>query len=349
MTWLIKIDEIKSRAHGDLEELQSHLDLKLIEDIRIKYLGRNGELTEVLRSLPQIEGGERAQVGREANVLKKSIEDRIQELTQKAQLKLQNEKLKSEKIDITLPGKRTEEGTLHPTTQTQQRVIEIFSKMGFDVEYGPEVETDHYNFEALNVPKHHPARDMQDTFYVSEDVVLRTHTSPVQIRTMEKMKPPVRFLSPGFVYRHDYDISHSPMFQQVEGLYVDKNVSFAELKGVLTYFFQNFFNEGTKLRFRPSFFPFTEPSAEVDITCVMCQGKGCRVCSQTGWLEVLGCGMVHQNVFKAVGYDPKKVTGFAFGMGIERLSMLKYGISDLRLFFENDLRFLKQFKDEFIL
>ncbi|MBI2608000.1 MAG: phenylalanine--tRNA ligase subunit alpha [Deltaproteobacteria bacterium] len=344
MSHLSKIEEIRTKAFSEIESLGSYPELQEIEVIRVRYLGRKSELTEILRSIPSLPQDERAPVGKMGNLVRKQIEDHLNAIIEKAKKLEQDQKLHQEKIDITVPGKRIEEGGLHPTTLTAQRMIEIFTKMGFDIEYGPEVETDYYNFEALNVPKHHPSRDMQDTFYMSDDTVLRTHTSPVQIRTMEKMKPPVRILSPGFVYRHDQDISHSPMFFQIEGLYVDKNVSCAQLKGVLTEFFKNFFSEETRLRFRPSFFPFTEPSAEVDISCVVCKQKGCRLCKNTGWLEVLGCGMVHRNVFKAVGYDPKKYTGFAFGVGIERLAMLKYGISDMRLLFENDLRFLKQFR-----
>jgi phenylalanyl-tRNA synthetase alpha chain len=253
------------------------------------------------------------------------------------------EALKKEWIDVTLPGRAIPWGKRHPLTQVLDEAVEIFSRLVFDVVEGPEVETDYYNFEALNIPKGHPARDMQATFFVSDEVVLRTHTSPVEVRTMEKQSPPVRIISPGVVYRRDFDPTHSPMFHQVEGLLVDKGITFADLKGVLTAFVRQMFGEKTALRFRPSFFPFTEPSAEVDIQCVMCGGKGCGVCSNTGWLEILGSGMTDPAVFKYVNYDPEEVTGFAFGMGIERIAMLKFGINDIRLFFGNDLRFLKQF------
>ena len=344
MSWLAKIDEIRANALQDIRELTPSSDPSLIEALRVKYLGRKGELTHILRSLPTLDQNLRPQVGREANTLRIEIETKISEIAKNVEESIQQTKLTTEKIDITLPGRRESLGSLHPTTLVIEKIVEIFTKMGFDVESGPEAESEYYNFEALNVPANHPARDMQDTFYLNEETVLRTHTSPVQIRTMEKKKPPLRFLAPGTVYRHDYDVSHTPMFHQIEGLYVDEGVSLAHLKGVLTHFLHSFFNKDVKLRFRPSFFPFTEPSAEVDITCIMCAGKGCRVCKQTGWLEVLGCGMVHENVFKTVGYDTKKYTGFAFGLGIERLAMLKYGIDDLRMFFENDLRFLKQFK-----
>ena len=247
------------------------------------------------------------------------------------------------RIDVTLPGRGVRRGRVHPVIQVREEICRIFASLGFSVVEGPEVELDYYNFEALNIPKDHPARDMQDTFYVEDSIVLRTHTSPVQVRIMEKTRPPVRILSPGRVYRRDSDVSHTPMFHQIEGLLVDKGVTFGDLKGVLTAFLKQVFGEGTALRFRPSFFPFTEPSAEVDIRCVICSGQGCRVCKQSGWLEILGSGMVDPEVFKNVGYDPEEVSGFAFGLGLERIAMLKFGISDIRLFFENDLRFLEQF------
>ena len=258
-------------------------------------------------------------------------------------LKKRDEALLRERIDITLPGRAIRTGRLHPIIQVSNQICDIFAGLGFSVVEGPEIELDYYNFEALNIPKDHPARDMQDTFYIEENIVLRTHTSPVQIRTMEKQKPPVRILSPGRVYRPDSDISHTPMFHQIEGLLVDKGITFGDLKGVLTFFVRKIFGEDTAIRFRPSFFPFTEPSAEVDIQCVMCRGTGCRVCGQSGWLEILGSGMVDPEVFKNVGYDPEEISGFAFGLGLERIAMLKYGVSDIRLFFENDWRFLEQF------
>jgi len=251
--------------------------------------------------------------------------------------------LKSQTVDISLPGVIRERGTRHPVVKVMGEILEIFGGMGFSVKQGPEVERDYYNFEALNFPKDHPARDMQDTFYVDEDIVLRTHTSPVQVRAMENQDPPLRIASPGRVYRHDYDVSHSPMFHQVEGFMVDEGIAFSDLKGVLVEFIHQFFGKDIPVRFRPSFFPFTEPSAEVDMGCVMCRGKGCRVCSDTGWVEILGSGMIHPEVFRFVGYDPQKYSGFAFGMGVERVAMLHYGIDDIRLLFENDVRFLRQF------
>jgi len=253
------------------------------------------------------------------------------------------ERLSRERIDITLPGRCIRPGRMHPVTQVMEEIEEIFSGLGFDVAEGPEVELDYYNFEALNLPKDHPARDMQDTFYVSDEVLLRTHTSPVQIRVMEKERPPLRVIAPGTVYRRDSDITHTPMFHQVEGFMVDKGVTFSNLKGVLTHFLHSLFGDRTDIRFRPSFFPFTEPSAEIDIRCVMCGGSGCRVCKGSGWLEILGAGMIHPEVFRSVKYDPEEYTGFAFGLGIERIAMLKFGIEDIRMFFENDLRFLRQF------
>jgi phenylalanyl-tRNA synthetase alpha chain len=282
-------------------------------------------------------------MGKRANQVKAVLETRIEETLIRIQEEERREALNKEWIDITLPGRRVPLGKSHPITQTLNEIIEIFSRLGFDAVEGPEVELDYYNFEALNIPKGHPARDMQATFFISDEVVLRTHTSPVEVRTMERQSPPVRIISPGAVYRRDFDPTHSPMFHQVEGLLVDRGITFADLKGVLTIFVHQMFGKETKLRFRPSFFPFTEPSAEVDIQCVMCGGKGCGVCSNTGWLEILGSGMTDPAVFGFVNYDPEEVTGFAFGMGVERIAMLKYGINDIRLFFTNDLRFLRQF------
>lgn len=286
---------------------------------------------------------QRPLAGKHINDIKRSLQD----LYQARETQLANEErtrqLAEERIDITLPGRQSPRGCRHPLTQVMEEAQRIFEGLGFSIAEGPEVELDHYNFESLNFPKDHPARDMQDTFFVEDEVVLRTHTSPVQIRFMEKHTPPVRFICPGKVYRHDADISHSPMFHQIEGVCVDKRITMADLKGVLELFCLEMFGAGTKLRFRPSFFPFTEPSAEVDISCVMCKGKGCRVCSQTGWLEILGSGMIDPNVFKSVNYDPEQYSGYAFGMGVERIAMLKYGIDDIRLFFENDIRFLEQF------
>tara|TARA_B100000315_G_scaffold154634_1_gene143167 strand:- start:6005 stop:7018 length:1014 start_codon:yes stop_codon:yes gene_type:complete len=331
--------EIKKEA---LNVLSSVKDEKELNDLRVKYLGKKGVITLSLKKVGSLSSEERPEFGRQVNEVKNILEEGIKakkdELKKKASLDEENDF-----FDPTLPGKRPARGTLHPITQVMDEVISIFTFMGFEVAEGPEIESDYYNFEALNIPKDHPARDMQDTFYITDDIVLRTHTSPVQIRTMEKESPPVRVIAPGKVYRCDSDISHTPMFHQVEGLFVDEGVSFTHLKGILNIFAHEVFGRDTALRFRPSFFPFTEPSAEVDVQCVICKGKGCRLCSNTGWLEILGAGMVDPEVFKSVNYDSEKWTGFAFGMGIERIAMLKYGIDDIRLFFENDLRFLKQF------
>jgi phenylalanyl-tRNA synthetase alpha chain len=293
-----------------------------------------------LRNVSKLPKEKRPEEGRKANEIKRTLEDVFKDARRKIESRPTE---KDDGIDVSLPGRAVRQGVLHPITQITNQICDILSKLGFDIYEGPEVETDYYNFEALNIPKNHPARDMQDTFYISEDVVLRTHTSPIQVRIMEKLSPPVRVIAPGKVYRCDSDLTHTPMFHQVEGLLVDENISFGDLKGTLTTFVHKMFDDRTSLRFRPSFFPFTEPSAEVDILCVICRGKGCRVCSQTGWLEVLGSGMVHPAVFENVGYDTTRFTGFAFGMGVERIAMLKYGIDDIRKFFENDLRFLRQF------
>jgi phenylalanyl-tRNA synthetase alpha chain len=335
----------------ELERLQSEVVISIsqastekeISEIRVKYLGKKGSITQVLKSLGTLPESERREVGQRANQLKESTEAKIEETLLQIQERERREALEREKIDVTLPGRRIPIGKRHPLTQILDEIIDIFSRLGFEVVEGPEVELDYYNFEALNIPQGHPAREMQATFFISEDVVLRTHTSPVQVRTMEKKRPPVRVICPGAVYRCDSDPTHSPMFHQVEGLLVDKGITFADLKGVLTVFVHQMFGKETKLRFRTSFFPFTEPSAEIDIECFICGGKGCGVCSNTGWLEILGSGMVDPAVYKFVNYDPEEVTGFAFGMGIERIAMLKFGINDIRLFFTNDLRFLKQF------
>jgi phenylalanyl-tRNA synthetase alpha chain len=335
----------------ELERLQKEVVVSIsqastekeISEIRVKYLGKKGSVTQVLKSLGMLPESERREIGQWANQLKESTEARIEEALSQIRERDRREVLEREKIDVTLPGRRTPVGKRHPLTQILDTIVDIFSRLGFEVVEGPEVELDYYNFEALNIPKGHPAREMQATFFISDDVVLRTHTSPVQVRTMEKKQPPVRVICPGAVYRCDSDPSHSPMFHQVEGLLVDKGITFADLKGVLTVFVRQMFGKETRLRFRPSFFPFTEPSAEIDIECFICGGKGCGVCSSTGWLEILGSGMVDPAVYKFVNYDPEEVTGFAFGMGIERIAMLKFGINDIRLFFTNDLRFLKQF------
>jgi len=314
-----------------------------VSQLRINYLGRRGKLTLLLKRLRELPPEERSEAGKLANDLKIELEKEIDGLLIRLREETKERSLVQEKIDISLPGTLLPVGKLHPITQVMGQMVDIFSRMGFQVAEGPQVELDYYNFEALNIPRDHPARDMHDTFYFSEDLVLRTHTSPVQIRVMESQRPPIQIIAPGVVYRRDSDVSHTPMFHQVEGLMVDEGISFAHLKGVLTFFIQEMFGKGTPLRFRPSFFPFTEPSAEVDIGCVICKGDGCRVCGGTGWLEILGAGMVDPEVFQIVGYDPEEVTGFAFGLGIERIAMLKFGINDIRLFFTNDVRFLGQF------
>ncbi len=331
------IDQILAAA---LAEIETATTIEAVQDANVKYLGRKGLMTQVLRSVARLPADERPAAGRRANEAKQRIEAVCRQVQQQIETQ---QTARLQRIDVSLPGRKPSGGSLHPLTQIAHRISDIFTRMGFEVVEGPEVESDYYNFEALNIPKNHPARDMQDTFYVSEDIVLRTHTSPTQPRVMEKRQPPVRIIAPGKVYRCDSDLTHTPMFHQVEGLLVDENVSFGDLKGTLTGFIHEMFDPQTRLRFRPSFFPFTEPSAEVDILCVICRGKGCRVCKQTGWLEILGSGMVHPAVLENVGYDTAKYTGFAFGMGVERIAMLKYGIDDIRKFFENDIRFLSQF------
>jgi len=326
-----------------LKALQDAVDLKSLQDVRVGILGKKGALTEVMKGMRDLSPDDRPAVGNLVNGLKSRFEEAFTLRQDELQTQEIAERLASEKIDVTMPGRKRATGSLHPVTLVTNEIVDIFSRLGFTVEEGPEIEQDFYNFEALNIPKDHPARDMQDTFYISEDLVLRTHTSPVQIRTMMNAEPPVRVIAPGTVYRRDSDLTHSPMFHQIEGFLVDTKVTFGDLKGILTHFLNEFFGDGLEVRFRPSFFPFTEPSAEVDIECVICGGKGCRVCSGTGWLEILGCGMIDPAVFDSVRYDPSKYSGFAFGMGLERIAMLKYGVNDLRLFFENDLRFLKQF------
>ncbi|HZV46774.1 MAG TPA: phenylalanine--tRNA ligase subunit alpha [Thermodesulfovibrionales bacterium] len=325
------------------KESESVTSLPELQQLKVKYLGKKGLVTEKLKTLSAIAPEHRPAYGKTVNELKQHIEQEII----RVELLLKQEEYKksilTEALDVTLPGKYTPFGREHPIHKVLSEITGIFSSMGFEVEEGPEVELDYYNFEALNIPKNHPARDMQDTFYISDDVVLRTHTSPVQIRVMEKRKPPLKIIAPGKVYRCDADISHTPMFHQVEGFMVDTDIAFSDLKGVLQLFIHSMFSAETPVRFRPSYFPFTEPSAEVDIGCIFCSGKGCRVCKQTGWLEILGAGMIHPRVFEYVGYDPEMYTGFAFGMGVERITMLKFGIDDIRLFFENDLRFLRQF------
>lgn len=337
-------EELAQLSKAAFEGLKKARSPEEVEEIRVRFLGRKGTLTGILRSLKDLPPEERPEIGRVANELKAKLEEAIGE--RKAVLFQEWERalLVKERLDITLPGRPPSFGSLHPLTIVLEEILEIFQGLGFSMAEGPEVELDYYNFEALNIPKDHPARDMQDTFYITDEVLLRTHTSPVQIRVMERESPPIRIVAPGKVYRRDADISHSPMFHQVEGLLVDEGVSFADLKGTLQAFALQCFGKEARLRFRPSFFPFTEPSAEVDVACIICGGSGCRVCKGTGWLEILGAGMVDPEVFKKVGYDPERWTGFAFGMGVERIAMLKFGIDDIRLFFENDLRFLKQFQ-----
>jgi phenylalanyl-tRNA synthetase alpha chain len=337
---LSKLKEIEEEADSHLQNAEKSEDLSRI---KVKFLGKKGELTQVLKSLGALSQEERAVVGRRANDVKRKIEEKIDACLSGIVRKEREVELNKEEIDISLPGRRLPVGKKHPITQINDEAVDIFLSLGFEVVDGPEIETDYYNFEALNIPKDHPARDMQDTFYISNDLLLRTHTSPIQARTMEKRQPPLKIIAPGTVYRRDSDVSHTPMFHQIEGLMVDEHITFADLKGVLYVFLHQMFGEDTAIRFRPSFFPFTEPSAEVDIQCIMCAGKGCRVCKGSGWIEILGSGMVNPEVFRMVDYDTEKVSGFAFGIGIERIAMLKYGVNDIRLFFENDARFLNQF------
>ncbi len=336
-------EELKRLEREAFQCLKEVKDISALEELRVKFLGRKGRLTLLLRSLKDIPLEERPRLGDACNKTKALLEEEIE----RKRLQLKEEErirvLLKEKIDITLPGRPILRGKLHILTQVMEEIIDIFVSMGFRVYEGPEVELDYYNFEALNIPPDHPAREMNDTFYFSQEILLRTHTSPMQIRVMEKQKPPVQMISPGPVYRRDADISHSPMFHQIEGLWVDRDVSFAHLKGTLAYFVREFFGEKIQMRFRPSYFPFTEPSAEVDITCVICKGSGCPICKNTGWIEVLGCGMVRPEVFQAVNYNFPEWKGYAFGMGVERIAMLRHGINDIRLFFQNDLRFLDQF------
>ncbi|MBN2033960.1 MAG: phenylalanine--tRNA ligase subunit alpha [Deltaproteobacteria bacterium] len=334
------MDGILDLQKKALEELDTIHDRNGLETFRIAYLGKKGLVTTWMKKLSALAPERRPEAGRLANQVKMNVTRCYEEA--KERIALQKEKVESF-LDVTLPGRRFARGSVHPITKVTQEICRIFVKMGFRIVEGPEVEWDYYNFEALNIPKDHPARDMQDTFYVSDNVVLRTHTSPMEVRVMESQTPPVRIIAPGKVYRRDSDVTHTPMFHQVEGLLVDKGISFSDLKGTLTSFVHQMFGYETALRFRPSFFPFTEPSAEVDIRCVICKGKGCRTCSNTGWLEILGSGMNDPAIYKFVGYDPEVYSGFAFGMGIERVAMLKYGIDDIQLFYKNDMRFLRQF------
>jgi phenylalanyl-tRNA synthetase alpha chain len=341
-----ELSEIVAQAEQAVNAAE---DVTVLDQVRVQYLGKKGTLTAYMKELGKLSAEERPKAGQAINDAKSKVQGFIQDrktLLDNAHLEA---KLAAERIDVTLPGRGKHGGGLHPVTRTLQRIEKLFAQLGFEIAEGREIEDDQHNFEALNIPSHHPARAMHDTFYVDQHdanatpLLLRTHTSPVQIRVMENKQPPLRVIAPGRVYRCDSDLTHTPMFHQVEGLMVDENVSFADLKGILVDFLQKFFEKDLALRYRPSYFPFTEPSAEVDIECVMCGGEGCRVCSHTGWLEVLGCGMVHPKVFEAVNIDSERYTGFAFGLGVERLAMLRYGVNDLRLFFENDLRFLRQF------
>jgi phenylalanyl-tRNA synthetase alpha chain len=336
-TELVQLVEEANAAIADADSTAA------VEALRIKYLGKKGQLTERLKRLGSLPPNERPLVGKWVNEAKQALQTRLSERKQALGSMARRERLVSENIDITLPGRGLGVGGLHPVTRTLQRLEEIFTRMGFAIADGPEIEDDYHNFEALNIPENHPSRAMHDTFYFDEHTLLRTHTSPVQIRYMEQHRPPLRIIASGRVYRCDSDLTHTPMFHQTEGLMVDEGVSFADLKGVLVCFLEQFFEEKLAVRFRPSYFPFTEPSAEVDISCVICAGSGCRVCKGTGWLEVLGCGMVHPAVFRCVNIDNERFTGFAFGLGAERLAMLRYRIDDIRMFYENDLRFLRQF------
>lgn len=335
--------EIGIKEEEFLLEIENSKSLNELYQIKVKYLGKKGVISLLNKNLKDIEEKSRAEFGKKIHETRICFEEYYNKKENELKENEKKQKLNSENIDISLPGFPVKHGSLHPLTMVYNEIVDIFTSMGFEVAMGPEIESDFYNFEALNIPKAHPARDMQDTFYISDEVLLRTHTSPVQIRTMLSQKPPVKIIAPGKVYRCDQDVTHTPMFHQVEGLLVDEKVTFGDLKGTLTLFIKRLFGDDVPVRFRPSFFPFTEPSAEVDMGCVICGSKGCRVCKNTGWLEILGCGMVHPNVFKSVGYDPDKYRGYAFGMGIERITMLKYSINDLRLFFENNLKFLKQF------
>ena len=335
--------DVENTLDRALSEISNSNDLRSLDEVRVSFLGKKGELTTLLKSLGQMDPTERPKAGEAINQAKSAIQDAIEHRKASLANSQLEEELASGSIDITLPGRRSFFGGLHPVTQVLNRIEELFIGSGYEVVTGPEVEDEYHNFEALNIPEHHPARAMHDTFYFGDGGLLRTHTSPSQVRTMEKQNPPIRVICPGRVYRRDSDLTHSPMFHQVEGLVVDEGISFADLKGTLTEFLKKFFEKELAVRFRPSYFPFTEPSAEVDVQCVNCNGKGCRVCSNTGWLEVLGSGMVHPNVLNMSGIDTEKYSGFAFGFGADRLAMLLYEVNDLRLFFESDLRFLRQF------
>ena len=336
------LDDLKAEATAAIESAE---DSAALEKLRVEWLGKKGRVTDLLKSLGQMDADERPKVGAKINAVKQLLNQQISERKETLQQAAIAAQLAAESLDVTLPGRREDLGALHPITRTIERMADYFAALGFEVVEGPEIEDDYHNFEALNIPAHHPARAMHDTFYIDDTHVLRTHTSGVQVRTMETREPPLRVICPGRVYRCDSDLTHSPMFHQVEGLLIDEYVSFGQLKGIIQDFLHAFFEQDAlAVRFRPSYFPFTEPSAEVDIQCVKCAGEGCRICSGTGWLEVMGCGMVHPRVLEMSGVDTERYQGFAFGMGVERLAMLRYGISDLRLNFENDLRFLAQFR-----
>lgn len=337
-----QLDALQAEA---LAKISGCTSLQELQDVRVAYLGKKGAVTALLKGLGKLDKEERPKMGAMVNTVREALEAELSNVQAGLEAKALQARLDSERIDITLPGRTRRQGHLHPLTKVNEMIESFFMKMGYTVAEGPEIESDYYNFECLNLPADHPARDMQDSFYITDSVLLRTHTSPVQARTLQSHEPnsPVRMIAPGKVYRWDYDATHSPVFHQVEGLVVDKGITFTDLKGTLELFLRHIFGNDTKVRFRTSFFPFTEPSAEVDISCCMCGGEGCRMCSHTGWLEILGCGMVHPNVLRLNGYDPDKVSGFAFGMGVERIAMLLYGINDLRLFYEDDMRFLKQF------
>lgn len=336
-------DDLLKLKDNAIHELKGQKTLDDVYNLKVRYLGKKGLLTSILRNLGQLSPDERPEIGRISNEVKCSLEAAFDQESLRIKEDEKKKSLFESKIDVTLPGRRIAAGKTHPITTVIEEIKDIFIRFGFMIEEGPDIESDYYNFEALNIPKNHPARDMHDTFYISGSQVLRTHTSPVQIRAFEKHKPPIKIIAPGKVYRCDSDVTHSPMFHQVEGFLVDEDITFGDLKGVLTAFIHEFFGKEIGVRFRPSYFPFTEPSAEVDMQCVICMGKGCRVCKGTTWLEVLGCGMINPAVFKYVDFDPEEYIGFAFGMGVERMAMLKYQINDIRLFYENDLRFLKQF------
>ncbi len=339
------MDNLESLTRAALAAVENAGDLRALDDVRVQYLGKKGEISQLLKGLGQMSAEQRPVFGARVNEARDQVESALaarRDQLESARLAAQ---LAGERVDVTLPGRGEQSGGLHPVTRTRRRIEDFFVQLGYEISEGPEVEDDFHNFEALNIPGHHPARAMHDTFYFGDGRLLRTHTSPVQIRVMEQGKPPFRIIAPGRVYRCDSDLTHTPMFHQVEGLLVDEHVSFADLRGTVAAFLRAFFEvDDLAVRFRPSYFPFTEPSAEVDIGCVLCAGKGCRVCKQTGWLEVMGCGMVHPKVLEHGGVDPEKYSGFAFGMGVERLTMLRYGVNDLRKFFENDVRFLKQFR-----